>query len=332
MKKKKKILFVRPYSSPFIQTDLDLLKKHFDVKEVDFVFGKKNLIKSLRTISYLTISSIWADIIYIWFIDFHAFCTVKISKIFNKKSIVVAMGYCVAKVPEINYGSLCDVKATRQVIYTLDSASQILAGSNSNKFEIENTTKNKNIKLIYLGVDPNKFQPNGQKEPIVITVGHISKTSVRRKGLEIFVRSAAFLPKINFILIGPHLDSSADYLKSIATENVSFTGHIIDEDLIKYYQKAKVYVQISAHEGFGLSLAEAMLCECTPVVTSRGSIPELVGETGYYVDYGDVKATANAIQKALNSDIDSAARDRIKSLFSLEQRERELSEYIISII
>jgi len=37
-------------------------------------------------------------------------------------------------------------------------------------------------------------------------------------------------------------------LKSIASGDVKFTGFVPDEELIKYYQKAKVY-QLSKYEG-----------------------------------------------------------------------------------
>jgi len=42
---------------------------------------------------------------------------------------------------------------------------------------------------------------------------------------------------------------------------IKFTGLVPDEELIKYYQKAKVY-QLSEYEGLPNALCEAMLCEC----------------------------------------------------------------------
>ena len=59
--KKTRILFIRISKSSFIQKDLELLKKHFNVRVVDFILSRKNLKRTL--------------------------------KIFEKKSIVVAGGY-----------------------------------------------------------------------------------------------------------------------------------------------------------------------------------------------------------------------------------------------
>ena len=105
-------------------------------------------------------------------------------------------------------------------------------------------------------------------------------------------------------------------------------GYVPDEELLSWYQKAKVYVQVSAYESFGMSLAEAMLCECVPVVTERGALPEVVGDAGFYVAYEDDKATALGIKEALRSDKGAYARRRIEDLFSIEKREKALIKAI----
>ena len=102
--------------------------------------------------------------------------------------------------------------------------------------------------------------------------------------------------------------------------------------LLQYYQKAKVYCQLSTQESFGVALAEAMACGCVPVVTRKYSLPEVVGDTGFYVPYNDPETTAEAIKKALRSDKGAKARERVKKKFSEEQREKRLLQEIIEII
>ena len=96
-----------------------------------------------------------------------------------------------------------------------------------------------------------------------------------------------------------------------------------DQALLKSYQKAKVYCQLSYYESFGVALAEAMACECVPVIADRGALPEVIGDVGFYVPYGDPEATAEAIGKALKSGKGAEARERIKTMFSLERRRDE---------
>jgi glycosyltransferase involved in cell wall biosynthesis len=137
---------------------------------------------------------------------------------------------------------------------------------------------------------------------------------LKRKGLETFVKAAKYLPNVNFVLIGKHLDDSVRYLKSIAASNVSFPGFVSDVELLHFYQRAKVYCQLSIYEGLPNALCEAMLCGCVPVGTKYCGIPTAIGDTGFYVAYDDVDSTVEGINKALNSDFEKseAARLRIK--------------------
>ena len=74
--------------------------------------------------------------------------------------------------------------------------------------------------------------------------------------------------------------------------------------------------------------AEAMLCGCTPVTSDRGAIPEVVGDSGFLVKYGDVQGIKNSIEKALASDGDSRARERVIIHFPLQKRREGLIKII----
>jgi glycosyltransferase involved in cell wall biosynthesis len=67
-----------------------------------------------------------------------------------------------------------------------------------------------------------------------------------------------------------------------------------------------------------------MACECVPVVTDRGAIPEVVGDAGIYVPYGDPEATAQGIRQALSSEKGGTARQRIEEMFTIDKREEAL--------
>ena len=69
------------------------------------------------------------------------------------------------------------------------------------------------------------------------------------------------------------------------------------------------------------------------MVTIRGALPEVVGDIGYQVAYGDVSGTALAINQALaaSSDEGLRARNRILTEFPLERRENALREAILSL-
>ena len=308
-KRSEKILFICPSSSTFILKDLQILQANFDVKVLKWDVTHVGINKFLDIIKLL-LEIIKSDLCFSWFVLDYATYSVFLSKIFRKKSIIVVGGFDVVNMPEIEYGAMRSQKHRNRAIYAMTNANKLLAVSDYTKNEAIKCVGNIDIKILYHGFDFDLYLPKGLKDNIVITVGAVTSQNLKRKGLEMFVKSAKYLPDIKFILIGKHIDNSIDYLKSIASPNVEFIGFVAAEELIKYIQKAKVYVQVSAHEGFGCSLAEAMLCECVPVVTNRGAIPEVVGEMGFYAKYNDPKDTALKIQDALNSNFGRKARER----------------------
>ena len=324
---KKKILFLSAYNSSFVRNDRDILERFADVTTISIPI-KRNIFTIVSLAYKVFVGVCKNDIIYCWFAELPAYISVFFSKLLHKKSIVVIGGYEVANVPGIKYGGMLNPKNVKKVRYILHNTDITLAVSKSNKKEIEDNFITKRLQLVYNGVQTESFYPQGDKKDIVITVGNVTRETLQRKGLETFVKSAALLPDTKFILIGKHFDESSEYLSSIASDNVIFTGFVNDNELLKYLQEAKVYVQVSAHEGFGISLAEAMLCECIPVVTSCGALPEVAGASAFYVPFNDPTKTAKSIQDALNEKTGEQFRKHILNNYSLRSREEQLRKLI----
>lgn len=318
---KKKLLAI-PENDIFLKRDIEILKKYFEIRTAPG-FSRRRPITSIFKILK---GVLWADLTFAFFAGTHTFLAVLFSKILRKKLVVVVGGYEVAKLPEIGYGAMSQPIYAHIVKFVLNHADKLLAVSEFNKKEILKYAKPKNIRLIYASspIDCDKFRPGGEKEDLVITTGFIKQATIRRKGFETFVKAAEYMPKVKFVLVGGYLDDSISYLKSIAPSNVTFTGAVGSDVVLRWCQKAKVYCQLSYYESFGMALAEAMACECVPVVTDKGALPEVVGDTGFYVPYGDAEATAAAIKKALNSDKGKKARQRIKKMFPIEKLKRDL--------
>ena len=101
MNREIRILFVRPSKTSFIQQDLELLRKHFNVRVVDFVLSRKKPKDTFKTAFGMIKGILWADVTFSWFAGIHAYVAVRLSKIFKKKSIVVVGGYKTANVSEM---------------------------------------------------------------------------------------------------------------------------------------------------------------------------------------------------------------------------------------
>lgn len=316
-----RVLMLNSLDSTFVKRDYDILTSKF---KVDLISGD----------SYIDYFKQWRkaygyDLYFSWWAT--SLHTVLFAKLFGGKSVIVAGGHDVAEVPEINYGVFATTTLKKHVVrFVLQKADAVLAVSQNTGRETLQHAKPKNIRVIYNGVDAEEFKPRGKKEDLVVTVTELSWSRYRKKGLETFVRSAEYLPNTQFVLIGRHTDADClKYLRKIASSNVRFSGYIPFSELLDYYRRAKVYVQVSFHESFGVALAEAMSCECVPVITRKAALPEVVGDTGFYVPYGNPKATAEAIKQALNEpNIGKEARRRIRSMFSMQKRKEELIKII----
>lgn len=326
-----KVLLVHSGDESFVRLDRELLSRSFQVDDFfarrKFPFGMLRLWKGVKN----------ADVIYCWFASWNSFWALLFARFAGKRSILVIGGYDIANLPEAEYGHQrggIQKWFSRGSMYLAD---RLITFSN---FSRQEAGQNAGIpvdliEVIYLGVpDPFGSLPEGPKEPLALTVGKVDFSNLKRKGLQAFVQAAAFLPDVQFILAGRWADASIERLRAIATPNVTFTGLVTDAELLEYYRKAAVYVQASLHEGFGMSVAEAMLAGCIPVVTHVGSLPEVVGNCGLFCNMPEPASIAETIHTAVHSQakLQKQVRDRILSQFSMSQRERSLNNCVSSTL
>lgn len=324
-----RVLFVHPTKSPFIQSDIDLLSRHFHVRVVDVGSRRRTAPDMAGAFWELLRGVLWADLVYCWFAERHAKWAVLLARMLRRPALVVVGGYEVAQVPAVGYGSLLDPGKARMVKQVLERATAVLAVSGHTERQILACSAPRRLELVHNGVDTEKFRPGPAKENLVVTVGSVSdERKLRLKGWDTFLEAAGLVPEARFQVVGPIAEHVLSRLEGRMPGNVCFSGYVPHEDLAGVYGKAKVYCQLSMHESFGIALAEAMSCGCVPVVTAAGALPEVVGDAGYVVPVGDAKAAAGAIREALGSGDGRKARERVKSLFSLELRERKLVELV----
>lgn len=85
-------------------------------------------------------------------------------------------------------------------------------------------------------------------------------------------------------------------------DDVIFTDYVPDNDLVKFYNIADLFVYPSLYEGFGLPPLEAMACGC-PVITSNiSSLPEVVGDAGLMIDPNDVENLTESMHEILTKE------------------------------
>jgi len=330
---KPRILFFHQSWQGFEKRDFEMLKRNFPTQEL--LIYKNFLYKIFSVIKKLSKT----DIVFCWFAYRSALLPLIIAKMFNKKIIIVVGGWDCANVPEIDYGAMrkgARFLFTRIITkYIVGLADKIIAISEYNKKEIVRNLGAYPDKLtvIYHGIPLDccsEEQLLEEKTAVVLTVGRVTRETLKRKGLETFIEVARLLPEIKFVLAGRITNEGKICLSSMnIPRNLEMPGFVEESELHRLYRKATVYAQLSYHEQFGCSLMEAMAHGCVPVVTDRAALPEVVGKTGYHVPYGDLTKTANAIKIALKDNQGgNSARKRVTELFPFERREKALAELI----
>lgn len=320
-----RILLVSSGLSTFVEQDRSLLG---EVGNVDLLLyrGKRDLASLFGRVAR-------SDVVVCWFVLGYATTAVAISLVFGKPTLLIAGGWDVATVPEIGYGAMRWPSRIRKTRYALRHATRILAVSGYTRGEVARWT-NRHVAVVYNGVDTDFFRPDGNRLKQVVTVAGVrNETRFRTKGLDVLFATASRLPAVPFLVVGGNSPEWDRKMKAIAPSNVRILGSIDRTRLREAYRSSWVYAQLSAHESFGVALAEAMACGCVAVVSDRGALPEVVGDAGYVVPYGDPDATADALKHALDdSEACHTARGRVVAMFSRERRRRALLHEVSRLI
>jgi glycosyltransferase involved in cell wall biosynthesis len=322
---------------PFVKMDLALMREMYAVEEF-------SLRSARRTRPSLINPDLWRavarnDLVFGWFGSDCAAVPL-VARALGRPSIIVAGGGDVVSVPSIGYGMSARSRLDRlAILLGYRAATRLLLFSESSRDAALRLPGLKPWRLtaLHLAVDTERFRPLGPKAPEALTVGIVTTSNLSRKGLSRFVEMAALVPQLRFVLCGkPDEPAAVAQLTHGAPPNFEYKGFLDDDSLLSAYQRAAFYAQMSVHEGFGVSMAEAMACECIPLVSREGAIPEVVGDAGIYVPHDDAAAAAKALMRVLrdpaSGEIARRARRRIVERFSPSKRREGLREAIEDIL
>ena len=194
------------------------------------------------------------------------------------------------------------------IISTLwDNNDRVIANSEATRsdFTIDGHTPD----LVYNTVDFEELLtlPAPRSEG-ALRVGMIS-SNIPKKGIWDFARVAARVaaerPDVQFHLIGPETDHTAEIAAEIASGKLPASLKILGyrDTPAKAIAETDVLLSLSNfRESFGRTVLEAMAAKRPVVVYDHGAPPEFVrdGETGFVVGVGDIEGVANAVLRLAN--------------------------------
>jgi len=271
--------------------------------------------KNICNLSILVGSILRSRAVIVWFASGQAAVfSFVIAKLLRKQFVAMAGGSEVASDRRIHgMGVRSDIRfAFTKVL--LNNADFVLSVSRFTLKEVLSIARPKRFMVMYHGIDTKAFCSQTTDKDIVLTV---AVSGLWRKGIDRFLNVASLLPHRKFVLAGGGTDQ---VLWRASLPNLFITGKL--PDLKPLFERAKFYCQLSRHEGFGVAVAEAMACKCVPVVSDSGALPEVVGCCGVVVPNGDPAKAAKAIEGLWDhgDELAESARDRVVSLYSVEQR------------
>ncbi len=350
-----KVLYIKPADSSFIRTDQKILEKYFDVDPflLKQTAGMGRYFISLLGLAWFLFRRGPAARVFVcWFGDYHAAVMVAMARLMKKPTVVFAGGQESICYRELGKGVYLNKLRGWLVKYALRNCTLIIPNHPSLIYH-ENYFYNPDHPHIdgirhYAGEIRGSFEviPNGidtfrlnrdpsiAKEPgLVATIGTMHKTAdFYNKGFDLFIEAARRCPDLRFVMIGLKKELLAwteEQFRVSEIPNLVIIPYFCPDDVLNAtLNRATVYVQVSITEGMPVSLGEAMLCECIPVGSHVNGIPDAIGDTGILVYQRNLPEVESAIRKALVMGTGKQAREFILENFSLEKREKRISEVL----
>ncbi len=150
-------------------------------------------------------------------------------------------------------------------------------------------------------------------------------------------------PDVRLLLVGklPRRREYFDALQALLYEEaftpdeVVFAGHVSHDDLLAYYTTADVFVCMSAHEGFGVPLVEAMLMDVPVLARRTTAIGDTLGDAGVQFDHDRIDEIAEMAHqlvsdRALRATVTEGQRRRLAA-FAPETVEAALRRALESL-
>ena len=248
-----------------------------------------------------------------------------------------------------NYLKLFSINISKIIFTTADIITPV-CNANAVWEEILGANRSK-IRVIYNGVDTNKFKPvklsgeeyatRSYKKPTVVYIGRIEPL----KDIANLIQSIHYIrnsiPDIQCLIYGSSDDFEYSFklieiIKALGLEkNVLFMGKTNQPE--KIYNLGEVVVLSSIAEGFPFTVIEAMACGKAVVSTDVGGVREVLEGCGLLVRSRHPIELANSIiylmkNTTIRTEMEDAALKRIRQFFTIElciDRYKKLYEEII---
>ena len=337
----------------FTKIDTLILSKKFNVLTFDF------RIKGAMSVPFLWIKQkIFlfqniqkSSLVFCMFARYHNIIPVIFAKIFNKPCIIVVGGIDAVSFPSVNYGNFNKFLLSKFTALSFKWCSHIAPISGylvdseytyqDNDFKRQGFLFHvKNLKtpytVVYNGFETKHWYDDHEdriKNSFLTIAANLESESRRKiKGIDMVIEAARLFPEHTFTIIGSNNQQSNFEVPA----NVTIIPFVPHHELRSIYCKHDFYLQLSMSEGFGNTLAEAMLCGCIPIGANAGAIPYIIDKNGFILKRKEINELKSVFLQAMNStekeELRKLARQSILDRFSIEKRGEALYKIINTLV
>lgn len=344
------LLHVHQGRTSFVAKDARLLSDAFNVRDRPSVWKRKAQLPFLLLVQLIQLlfDRSWRAAV-VQFAGYHAVLPALIARLRHKPCFIITGGTDCVSLPSLRYGNFAKEPLATMTRVSFRLCTHILPVHASlvrsrNTFQQDDPEDQgvlsfmpdlaKSIVEVSNGYDPAQWPISTRtvRDVDVVTVASNDRrpSTLRLKGIDLLLEIARGRPRLRFQIIG----ITGSLLLHVPS-NVEFIPHVPNHELHAHYARAKVYAQLSLSEGFPNALCEAMLCGCTPLVSSVGAMPLIVNETGLVLHQRNLEKARELLDASLAKAAKGPnleAHKRIASHFPESKRRKKLIRIIQNAI
>lgn len=137
------------------------------------------------------------------------------------------------------------------------------------------------------------------KDKIILCVGSFNPRKNLPTLFKVFQQIRMQFPNYQLISIGAEADIFSKQ-NIYEPQGVIFLKSLTDEELATWYQRAEIFVSLSAYEGFNLPILEALYFQCQVLCSDIPVHRELYKDSAYFCDIHNESSTHSALLELLS--------------------------------